>query len=122
MSSGAPPALLFSSTDDTTVPYASSVTTCDAAVAAGNRCTLVTYTRAGHNVVIIIHLPALRRHPRQDAAVPPRHRRARPGAPAALRATVHPVPRGGPVADPGLPAGRAAGGAVLVAVGAGHHA
>ncbi|MEZ5145454.1 MAG: alpha/beta hydrolase, partial [Acidimicrobiales bacterium] len=77
MSSGAPPALLFSSTDDTTVPYASSVTTCDAAVAAGNRCTLVTYTGAGHAIyqhyddILAKTLPFLHDTVVPDLALPP---------------------------------------------------
>lgn len=45
-----PPVIMFSATNDTTVPYNSVKTRCDENRAQGNICELVTYTSGGHGI------------------------------------------------------------------------
>ena len=48
---GDPPSIMHHGTSDTTVPLGGAQSTCNAAIAAGDVCRLVTYEGQGHNVV-----------------------------------------------------------------------
>ena len=50
VTAGAPPVSMFHGDNDTTVPYASAVDSCNAAKAIGNRCDFTTYPGIGHDI------------------------------------------------------------------------
>jgi acetyl esterase/lipase len=50
VTAGAPPVSMFHGDNDTTVPYASAVDSCNAAKAIGNRCDFITYPGIGHDI------------------------------------------------------------------------